>query len=209
MTLLKIKMSGGIYPANFDKRFMALVHRLYAPRHFEELGRAFEKTFREVEVQWQLEMRSTRVAFEGRRGKGTPITPIERAFDLYSWEFGRSGDAWFFRFGANSPEQGKDLRRMEYVRNIEYKVLKSDAPVRRGRPPDDDYEVASKHKPLGIGPMRYAKHIHLETWEWQSGGEGTMGGKYEKTDMAPFKAMCAQIFIDTIEKMSHFAGRRT
>lgn len=205
---LTIVMEGKIVPDKFENIFMALFHKVYAPLHFKALGKEFEATMREVEDLITTELHTRRVQMEGRRGRPAPIR-TERIYDLYNWEVIHDGSQWIFRMGSNSSEQGKELRRMEYSRQTQYKALKTDAPVRPGRPRNEDYEVITGGRAIGTGPIRYAKHIHLESWEWDVSDGGSSTGKFKRGNMAPFKARCAQIFQDTIKHMSKVRRGRT
>lgn len=205
---LTIVLEGKITPDKFENIFMGLFHKVYAPLHFKALGKEFEATMKEVENMITTELHTRKVQMEGRRGKPTPIR-TERIYDLFNWEVIREGSAWIFRMGSNSTEEGKELRRMEYSRQTQYKALKTDAPVRPGRPRTEDYEVITGGRAIGTGPIRYAKHIHLESWEWDAGDGGSSTGKFKRGSMAPFKARCTQIFEDTIKHASKVRRGRT
>ena len=205
---LTIVMEGKIVPDKFENIFMALFHKIYAPLHFKALGEEFEATMKEVEDMITTELHTRKVPIEGRRGMAIPIR-TERIYDLYDWEVIHDGSQWIFRMGSINEKAGKELRRMEYSRQTQYKALKTDSIPKPGRPRTEDYEVITGGRAIGTGPIRYAKHIHLESWEWDASDGGSSTGKFKRGNMAPFKARCVQIFEDTIKHASKVRRGRT
>lgn len=195
---IDITFEAKLHPFHFDNDLIQML-RVNADKHFKQLGQDFEDTYKEVENLWLQELGTRRMKIPGRRGTGRPTAPHEHMKEMFGWEVGREGKSrWFFRFGAVTGDAGKEMRRMEYMRKVRYETAKEDSPSRRGRIPEAELETITVAKPLGIGPIRYAKHIHLETWEWE-GGAGESQGKYKFQNMAPFRATCAQIIVESIK----------
>jgi len=173
--------------------------------HFTKLAEEWEDKIDEIEELWMREIYTRRTKIEGRRGTAQAQLPIENIKNLFAWEVIQDGTQWVFRFGAMDLATGKEMRRMEYQRKVQYEVLKKDVPPKPGRPRKEDKELVTVTMGIGLGPIRYTKHILLETWEW-SGGEG---GRYQFTNVAPFKGRCIKIFNDAIKDMAKIAkGRR-
>lgn len=197
-----IRWVGKVKPTYFHRTLRMLVHK-YAKEHFEELGDDWNKTIGDSENRI-LEIFRSFQSMEGRRGRPSLKAPFENMYDLYHWEVVRDGEGWIFRVGATDPDLGKELRRLEYQRRPRYEVLKKDAPVRPGRPRREDKETVEFQFGLGLGPLREAKHMHLESWDYQ----GPPGDDYKWQNVAPFLGRCMQIFNDAIREGERLAGRR-
>lgn len=198
-----VRMKGHLSPDRFDKTLNGLVIK-YANHHFEQLGKDWQDTIEELENLWMQDIMSRRIKLEGRRGTAQAKMPIENIKNMFDWVTFRDGTKWVFQFGANDTSVGKEMRRMEYARKIDYDAVKKDVPVRPGRVAKKDRETTQIVKPMGLGPIRYTKHILLETWDWQ-GGEGT---RYKFANTAPFRARCMEIFNDAIRHMGKIARKR-
>jgi len=199
-----IKLKANLDPPSFDRTLKVLVHK-YAKDAFFELGKDWDDVIQQSELRLieQFIAIGNR-GMKDRRGKATLKAPFEQIYDYYRWEVIRDGDDWVFVMGGTSNEGGKELRRLEYQRRPRFEVLKKDAPVRPGRPRNEDKETLQFQFGLSMGPIREAKHTLLESWDYQ----GPPGHDYKWTDVAPFVGRCIQIFNDAINHANSMKGTR-
>ena len=145
-----------------------------------------------------------RIKIEGRRGTAQAQMPVENIKSMFDWVVLQNGLKWIFQFGAVNADVGKEMRRMEYARIIKYDAVKEGVPTRPGRVAARDRETVEVTKPMGLGPIRYTKHVLLESWDWEAGE----GGRYKFTNVAPFKGRCIEIFNDAIKHMEKIVRGR-